>query len=106
MLILFLVLFIISITSVQVLLVVQRVLEAENMFRQIEVEARQAEQQVKGVANAAIARAEGQAKAAQMLSQSIKDNPEYLRYLYIDKLARNASVIVVQEGMTLTIPSK
>ena len=100
------VLFFILIIAVPILLAVQKVLGAGNKLRQIEVEARQAEQQEKGVANAAIARAEGQAKAAQILSQSIKDNPEYFRYRYIDKLAENASVIVVPEGMPLTISSK
>lgn len=85
---------------------VQRVQEAENILLRIEVEARQAEAQAKGVAAAAIARAEGQAKAAEILSQMIKDNPAYLQYMYIDKLAANAQVIIVPAGMPITIPFK
>lgn len=84
---------------------VQKVQEAENQLRRIEVEARQAEQKAKGDAAAAVARANGQAEAAAILSQAIKDNPAYLQYMYIDKLASNASIIVVPEGMPLTIPS-
>lgn len=79
----------------------QKVLEAENKLREIEVVARQAEQQAKGEAAAAIARAEGQVKAMQMLSESLTDS--YLRYLYIDKLAKDAKIIIVPEGMPFTV---
>jgi prohibitin 2 len=84
----------------------QKVLEAEQRLRQAEVEARQAETQAKGIANAAIARAEGQAKAANILSNAIKGNSEYLQYLYIDKLGPTVTTVVVPEGMPLTISSK
>lgn len=85
---------------------VQAVLEAENKLKRIEVEARQAEAKAKGDAAAMIARAEGQARAAEILVQMIKDNPAYLQYMYIDKLAANAQVIIVPEGMPMTIPFK
>lgn len=84
----------------------QKVAEAENKLRQVEVEARQAKQRAEGEAAAAIARAEGQAKAAEILSLMIKDNPSYLQYMYIDKLAANVQVIIVPEGMPMTIPFK
>jgi prohibitin 2 len=82
---------------------VQRVLEAENKLRQIEVEARQAEQQAKGEAAAAVARAKGQQEAARILAEAIKENPEYLRYMYIDKLAKDAKIIIIPEGMPFTL---
>jgi len=85
---------------------VQRVAEAENKLKQIEVEARQAKQKAEGEAAAMIARAEGQAKAAEILTLMMKDNPAYLQYMYIDKLAANAQVIIVPEGMPITIPFK
>lgn len=84
----------------------QAVLEAEQRLRKIEVEARQAEQKAIGEANAAIARAEGQATAAGILSKAIENNPAYLQYLYIDKLAAEADVIVVPEGLPLTLPTR
>lgn len=84
---------------------VQRVAEAENKLKQIEVEARQAKQKAEGEAAAMIARAEGQARAAEILTLMMKDNPAYLQYMYIDKLAANAQVIIVPEGMPMTIQS-
>jgi len=50
---------------------------------------------------AAIARAKGQAEAVEILKASL--TPEYLQYIYIDKLAKDAKVIVVPAGMPLTI---
>lgn len=79
---------------------VQRVQEAENKLKQIEVEARQAEAKAKGEAAAAIARAEGQVKAAQIMELGLTD--KYLQYMYIDKLASTAQVIIVPEGMPMT----
>jgi regulator of protease activity HflC (stomatin/prohibitin superfamily) len=79
----------------------QNVMEAETKLKRIEVEARQAQAQAIGEANAAIARAEGQAKANAILTQSLSDR--YLRYMYIDKLAKDAKVIIVPEGMPLAI---
>jgi len=79
----------------------QAVLEAQNKLEKIKVEAQQAEAQAKGEASAAIARAEGQVKAIEILKAAL--TPEYLQYIYIDKLARDAKVIVVPAGMPLTI---
>lgn len=80
---------------------VQAVLEAQNKLERIKVEAQQAQAQAVGEANAAIARAEGQAKAVEILKAAL--TPEYLQYIYIDKLAKDAKVIVVPAGMPLTL---
>lgn len=79
----------------------QAVLEAQNKLEKIKVEAQQAEAQARGEAAAAIARAEGQVKAIEILKAAL--TPEYLQYIYIDKLAKDAKVIVVPAGMPLTI---
>ena len=80
---------------------VQAVLEAQNKLERIKVEAQQAQAQAIGEANAAIARAEGQVKAIEILKSAL--TPEYLQYIYIDKLAKDAKVIVVPAGMPLTL---
>jgi len=80
---------------------VQAVLEAQNKLERIKVEAQQAQAQAVGEANAAIARAEGQVKAIEILKSAL--TPEYLQYIYIDKLAKDAKVIVVPAGMPLTL---
>jgi len=80
---------------------VQAVLEAQNKLERIRVEAQQAEAQAIGEANAAVARAEGQVKAIEILKAAL--TPEYLQYIYIDKLAKDAKVIVVPAGMPLTL---
>ena len=80
---------------------VQKVLEAENKLRQIEVEARQAEQVAKGEAAAAIARANGQAEANRIVDASLTEN--VLRYYFIDKLGSDVKVWVVPDNQALTI---
>ena len=80
---------------------VQAVLEAQNKLERIKVEAQQAQAQAVGEANAAVARAEGQVKAIEILKAVL--TPEYLQYIYIDKLAKDAKIIVVPAGMPLTL---
>lgn len=79
----------------------QAVLEAENKLERVKVEAQQAKAQAEGEAQAAVARAEGQVKAIEILKAAL--TPEYLQYIYIDKLAKDAKVIVVPAGMPLTL---
>jgi len=79
----------------------QAVLESQNKLERVRVEAQQAEALAKGEAAAAIARAEGQVKAIEILKAAL--TPEYLQYIYIDKLAKDAKVIVVPAGMPLTL---
>lgn len=79
----------------------QAVLESENKLQRVKVEAQQAKAQAEGEAAAAVARAEGQVKAIEILKAAL--SPEYLQYIYIDKLAKDAKVIIVPEGMPLSI---
>lgn len=79
----------------------QAVLEAQNKLERVRVEAQQAKAQAEGEANAAVARAEGQVKVIEILKAAL--TPEYLQYIYIDKLAKDAKVIVVPQGMPLTL---
>lgn len=80
---------------------VQAVLEAQNKLERIKVEAQQAQAQARGEADAAVARAEGQVRAIEILKAAL--TPEYLQYIYIDKLAKDAKVIVVPQGMPLVL---
>lgn len=80
---------------------IQKVMEAENYLRQIEVEARQAVARAQGEANSAIARAEGQAKANAIIAASL--TPDILRYIFLDKLTPNVRLIVVPDGQVLTL---
>jgi prohibitin 2 len=80
---------------------VQKVLEAENKLRQIEVEARQAEQVAKGEAAAAIARANGQAEANKIVDASLTE--KVLRYYFIDKLGSDVKVWVIPDNQAFTI---
>lgn len=80
---------------------VQKVLEAENKLRQIEVEARQAEQVAKGEAAAAIARANGQAEANKIVDASLTE--KVLRYYFIDKLGSEVKVWVIPDNQAFTI---
>jgi regulator of protease activity HflC (stomatin/prohibitin superfamily) len=79
----------------------QAVLEAQNKLERVKVEAQQARALAEGEAAAAVARAEGQVKAIEILKAAL--TPEYLQYIYIDRLAKDAKVIVVPAGMPLTI---
>ena len=59
----------------------QKALKAENDLRRIEVEARQNEQQAKGVAAANIAEAQGEAEAIRIINEALSQNPNYLEWL-------------------------
>jgi regulator of protease activity HflC (stomatin/prohibitin superfamily) len=82
---------------------VQKVLEAENKLRQIEVEARQAEQKAKGEAAATIALAQGQAEANKILSDSL--TPTLIQYMFIQTIKGTDKIIAVPNGLTLTLPT-
>ncbi|HEX9896261.1 MAG TPA: prohibitin family protein [Dehalococcoidales bacterium] len=82
---------------------VQKVLEAENKLKQIEVEARQAEAKAKGEAAAQVALAEGQAEAFEILKEGL--SPELLQYLFIQAIKGTDKVVTVPGGLTLTLPS-
>ena len=59
----------------------QKALKAENDLRRIEVEARQLEQQAKGLAAANIAEAQGEAEAIKIINLALAENPNYLEWL-------------------------
>jgi regulator of protease activity HflC (stomatin/prohibitin superfamily) len=82
---------------------VQKVLEAENKLKQIEVEARQAEQKAKGEAAATIALAQGQAEANKILSDSL--TPTLIQYMFIQTIKGTDKIIAVPNGLTLTLPT-
>jgi regulator of protease activity HflC (stomatin/prohibitin superfamily) len=70
----------------------QDVLKAENKLLQIRVEAEQA-----------VAQAKGQAEAIKVLQSTL--TREYLQYLYINKLAPDAKIVVVPQGMPIVLPT-
>ncbi len=59
----------------------QKALKAENDLQRIEVEARQNEQQAKGIAAANIAEASGEAEAIRIINDALAQNPNYLEWL-------------------------
>jgi regulator of protease activity HflC (stomatin/prohibitin superfamily) len=81
----------------------QMVLESENKLKQIEVEARQAEQKAKGEAAATIAIANGQAEANRILGESLTD--KIIQYMFIQAIKGNDKVIAIPNGITLTLPT-
>jgi len=91
---------------------VQKVLEAENKLRQVEVEARQAEQKAKGEAAAAIAAAEWQGRAITIVTDAQVEankkiaeslNKDVLQYILIDRLGKDIKVIVIPAGQNLAL---
>ncbi len=50
--------------------------------------------------------AEGKARAIEIVSRALKKNPEYLKYLYIEKLSDNVEVIVQDSRTFLNFPEK
>ena len=64
--------------------------------RQIKVsEAQAAEESAKHLAAAEVARAEGVAKANQIIGESLKGNEAYLRWLYIEALKEKDNVTTI-----------
>jgi len=59
----------------------QKAQKAENDLLRIEVEARQIEQQAKGIAASNVAQAEGEAEAIRVINEALSNNPFYLEWL-------------------------
>jgi len=59
----------------------QKAQKAENDLLRIEVEARQIEQQAKGIAAANVAQATGEAEAIRVINEALSANPFYLEWL-------------------------
>lgn len=92
----------------------QSALEAENKLREIEVEARQVETRAIGEANAAIAKAEGDARAIEIISLAQKEANERLaqtvnatlnQYYLIQGLSDNVTAIVIPTGADFILDS-
>ena len=93
----------------------QAVLEAQNKLERVKVEAQQAEAQAKGLANARIAQATGEAEYIRIITEAqVNSNnaiagsltPEVLQYILLDRLAKNVQVMVVpsDKGLDLVLP--
>jgi prohibitin 2 len=82
----------------------QEIEKSKNQLERIRVEAEQAKVKAEGEANAAIARANGQAEANKIIAQSL--TPEVLQYFMLDKLGQDIKVMVIPsgQGLTLTVP--
>jgi regulator of protease activity HflC (stomatin/prohibitin superfamily) len=68
---------------------------AEQMRYTLEKEQREAERKV--------IEARGRATAIEVISHSLTQNPDYIRYLYVDKLADDVSVIVSDQGTIMDL---
>ncbi len=49
--------------------------------------------------------AEGKAQAIRIISEEIKKNPQYIKYLYVEKLSDNVKVIISDQGTILDLKS-
>jgi regulator of protease activity HflC (stomatin/prohibitin superfamily) len=76
----------------------QKAQKAENDLKRIEVEARQAEAQAIGIANANIAQAEGEAEAIRVINAALVNNPEYLEWLKTQAWDGKLPLVVGQGG--------
>ena len=76
----------------------QKAQKAENDLKRIEVEARQAEAQAIGIANANIAQAEGEAEAIRVINAALANNPEYLEWLKTQAWDGKLPLVVGQGG--------
>jgi len=63
----------------------QLMLKAEKDLERIQVEAKQAQAQAEGFKLAAIAKAEGDAMAIQLIEQQLKKSPQFVEYLKVQK---------------------
>jgi regulator of protease activity HflC (stomatin/prohibitin superfamily) len=90
----------------------QQAQQAKLIVEQRKQEAEQARQQAQGLADSVIIRAKGDAesrliqaeaekKALELIQQAIKDNPELLSYLYINKIAPGIQVMLLPNNTPL-----
>ena len=90
----------------------QAVLEARNKLERVRVEAEQAQAEAVGVANARIAKAEGEAQYIQIVTDAqVAANeaiaasltPEVLQYILIDRLGEDIKIMVIPSGQNLDL---
>jgi len=85
----------------------QKALKAENDLLRIEVEARQIEQQAKGIAAANIAQAQGEAEAIRIINESLSQNPFYLEWLKTQAWDGRLPLVVGEGGTPfIAIPTE
>lgn len=78
--------------------------KAEQNRRVTVLEAQAKQEAAKALAQAEIERAKGIAEANRIVGESLKGNDEYLRYLWIDKVAGTASREVVYVPTEASLP--
>jgi prohibitin 2 len=85
----------------------QKALKAENDLRRIEVEARQQEQQAKGIAAANVAEASGEAEAIRIINDALAQNPNYLEWLKVQAWDGKLPLVVGEGGTPfIQIPTR
>ncbi len=85
----------------------QKAQKAENDLIRIRVEAQQAEASAVGIANANIARANGEAEAIRIINQALADNPNYLDWLKTQAWDGQLPLVVGQGGTPfIQIPTR
>jgi len=85
----------------------QKALKAENDLRRIEVEARQQEQQAKGIAAANVAEAQGEAEAIKIINEALAQNPNYLEWLKVQAWDGKLPLVVGESGTPfIQIPTR
>ena len=85
----------------------QNALRAENDLKRIEVEARQAEANAIGLANANIAEAKGEAEAIAIINKALAENPNYLDWLKTQAWDGKLPLVVGEGGTPfIQIPVK
>jgi prohibitin 2 len=85
----------------------QKALKAENDLRRIEVEARQQEQQAKGIAAANVAEAAGEAEAIKIINEALAQNPNYLEWLKVQAWDGKLPLVVGDGGTPfIQIPTR
>lgn len=84
----------------------QKALQAENDLKRIEVEARQAEANAVGKANANIAEAKGEAEAISIINKALAENPNYLEWLKTQEWDGKLPLVVGEGGTPfISIPT-
>ena len=90
----------------------QAVWEAINKLERVKVEADQAEAEAKGEASARIAKAEGEAKYIQIVTDAqVAANeaiaasltPEILQYILLDRLGEDIKIMIIPSGQSLDL---
>lgn len=79
--------------------------EAQSSRQVVIAEAKAKEEAAEHLANAEVKRAQGVARANEIIGNSLKGNDAYLRYLWIDKLGDNDHSIIyipTEAGLPLT----